>query len=251
MNITDQELSAFLDAELNETEMELVRNKIAEDETLANRLAELAMVDEQLAQAYRFDQSAPIPESVSDLFKTHRSKQKNQVESDNVVQFPLWKRMVNQVQQHAAAAVVAAIMLGYGFGSFNSANPDDLDWAQTSYALDHTASGDSFVAVNGAMIKPQASFQNQQGQFCRQYEYSEEQQIQTGLACKQNNQWQVKATIFRDATSLNRNQSTQYQTASSNPVLDALIDQMIKGSFMDRASEKSAIETQWNTVPKI
>ncbi len=45
MTISDEQLSAFLDAELPEDEMELVRQGLIDDENLANRLAELAMVD--------------------------------------------------------------------------------------------------------------------------------------------------------------------------------------------------------------
>jgi hypothetical protein len=246
MNITDQQLSAFLDAELNDNEMEQVRNQIAQDETLANRLAELAMVDERLVQAYRLEQSTPTPIGVAELFTAHRKKQQA---NDNIIQFPVWKRVLNQVQQHAAAAVVAAIMLGYGAGALNNSNPEDLVWKDTSYALDHTPSGDSFVAFNGAMIKPQASFQNQQGQFCRQYEYNQEQLVQTALACKQNNQWQVKAAMYSNDLD-KMSQKAQYQTASANPVLDTLIDQMIDGDLMNRDSEQSAIQQSWNAKRK-
>jgi hypothetical protein len=245
MNITDHELSAFLDSELSKNDMEHIRNRIEEDESLANRLAELAMVDDCLAQAYRFDQSTPVPESVSDLFKAHRAKQ-NTHTNDNVVQFPVWKRMLNQVQQHAAAAVVAAIMLGYGAGTFNQSDSQELIWSDTRYALEHTASGNSFVAVNGAMIKPQASFLNQQGLFCRQYQYSQEHQVQTALACKQNDQWHVKAAVFDNTVDqLNQSQSGQYQTASANPVFDTLIDQMIDGALLNREDEQSAMQKRW------
>ena len=45
MKMTDETLSAFLDNELTDAEMEAVRDQIEKDPTLADRLAEMASVD--------------------------------------------------------------------------------------------------------------------------------------------------------------------------------------------------------------
>ncbi len=44
MKITDEQLSAFLDNELDDEQMALVRDAIAADETLCVRMATLSMV---------------------------------------------------------------------------------------------------------------------------------------------------------------------------------------------------------------
>ena len=48
MKMTDETLSAFLDNELTDAEMEAVRDQIEKDPTLADRLAEMASVDAEL-----------------------------------------------------------------------------------------------------------------------------------------------------------------------------------------------------------
>ena len=45
MILTDEKLSAFLDGELDTAEMDLVREAIAHDVTVSDRLAALAEVD--------------------------------------------------------------------------------------------------------------------------------------------------------------------------------------------------------------
>lgn len=65
MKITDETLSAFLDSELSPSEMEAVRERLATDPSLTDRLAELADVDSELKSHYGDIDDRPFPESVT------------------------------------------------------------------------------------------------------------------------------------------------------------------------------------------
>ncbi|MDP5039797.1 MAG: hypothetical protein NWQ26_02875, partial [Paraglaciecola sp.] len=69
MIISDQQLSAFLDSELPEDEMQLIREQLLIDDELATRLADLAQVDEWVsAHACEIDRH-PVPEKITALLQ--------------------------------------------------------------------------------------------------------------------------------------------------------------------------------------
>ena len=107
MKISDEQLSAFLDAELPEDEMEMIRQGISEDESLANRLAELAMVDEQVARHYARIDEHPMPAAVSRLLDEDSKP------ATNVIAFPARKKLPG-FQRYAAVAACAAVLMGIG-----------------------------------------------------------------------------------------------------------------------------------------
>ena len=61
MKISDEQLSAFLDNELDDEQMALVRDAIAADETLCDRMATLSMVDHVVKRAAEQATTGPVP----------------------------------------------------------------------------------------------------------------------------------------------------------------------------------------------
>jgi anti-sigma factor RsiW len=112
--VSDEQLSAFLDAELPAAEMEAVREQISRDENLANRLAELAMVDTQVASHYRRIDEQPMPEAITRLLS-------DEPPTNNVIAFPAYQ------QRHRLPAVAenpAGFATTCGHGRLGSAG----DW---------------------------------------------------------------------------------------------------------------------------
>ena len=65
MNINDETLSAFLDSELSEHEMEQVRKALETDDELIMRLAELSEVDMRVKEHATSIDDAPLSDSLA------------------------------------------------------------------------------------------------------------------------------------------------------------------------------------------
>ncbi|KMT65905.1 hypothetical protein [Catenovulum maritimum] len=243
LNITDEILSAFLDAELTETEMQQVREQLLIDDGLAERLADLAMVDEIIANQYQEINHQPIPSAVSELLAEDK-QQAVESKQTNIVQLSKWQKMHKSVQQHVAMAASVALVAGFSVASLLSTNAsfdNEQQWAQITNMLEQKASGESDILANGDMFKPKLSFKNQAGQFCRHYEMTSEIQASQNIACRMAGEWQLTASFFQA-----KQDENQYQTATSNSQVRNYIEQSAVGDFLDSQAERAAIAAQWS-----
>lgn len=236
MNLTDEQLSAFLDAELPEAEMELIREQLIEDETLANRLADLAMVDELVAKAYSTIDAQPMPAAITALL--------TKPAPNNLVQFPLWKRVGRSLQQHAAIA--AGVMLLVGFGTAQLLAPQhDSHWQSVAQVLETQPSGIEQVS-KGMHIKPRATFTDKSGHYCRQFELSDNKGASENIACRRQGEWQLTASVALEKIA----ETGTYQTASGNSSLDDALENMAASEFFDAQTEAAAIGAGWSAHTK-
>ncbi len=270
--ISDEVLSAFLDAELPEQQMELIREALLEDDNLANRLADLAMVDEVIATKYDEINQQPLPAAINellaaipeekasvtaiqaaenfsdnttsqqDLNTTHSSESESNVVS-------LWQRTKNSTNKPfalAASIAVAAGLFATVFSQTNNLSGDN--WQEVAQILEQKTSGNEQTLANGKTIKTQLTFNNQQGNFCRQYDVSSEKDIERNIACRVNQEWELALTIVEQKAEqkAEQEQATQnYQTATSNSMLREQIDNMASGDFLDKQQEQQVINNRW------
>jgi len=266
--ISDEVLSAFLDAELPEQQMEQIREALLEDDNLANRLADLAMVDEVIATKYDEINQQPLPAAINellaaipeekasvtaiqaaenfsentasqpDLNTTHSSESESNVVS-------LWQRTKNSTNKPfalAASIAVAAGLFATIFSQTNNLSGDN--WQEVAQILEQKTSGNEQTLANGKTIKTQLTFNNQQGNFCRQYDVSSEKDIERNIACRVNQEWELALTIVEQKAE--QEQATQnYQTATSNSMLRDQIDNMASGDFLDKQQEQQVINNRW------
>lgn len=233
--ISDIQLSAFLDAALPEPDMERIRQALAEDDALVNRLAELAMVDTLVDQCYRQIDSQPLPAELQALAQQHTSRQ-------NVVPFRRIKQLASQWQLQAAA--VALVSLVTVFSLTNRPQPDALQanidvWQAVSDVLQQQPSGKDYV-VAGITVTPRLSFIAENGQFCRQYRLEHNGAGSEQIACRNQNQWQLEASADTGPIEID---GSAYQTASGGRVLDDKLDQL-----KATAPLSLAVEQQYLTV---
>lgn len=243
MNISDEQLSAFLDAELPESEMELIRQQIIEDETLANRLAEFAMVDEQITQHYSAIDARPLPDAITQLLAAAPTETKAPV-SAQIIAFPVWKKIQRGLQQHAAIAACTLLVLGYGFIQLlPSTQNSPLDnWSAIAAVLDTAASGTEQTLAQGQRIKPRLTFVNQAGNYCRQFFIVDAQGSAETIACRIDGEWQTDVSVATQAAP----DSLDYQTATNQAaVLDERLDEIMQGDALDAQQEASAIQRGW------
>lgn len=248
MTISDEKLSAFLDAELPESEMESIRQRISDDETLANRLAELAMVDEQIAQHYAAIDTRPLPEAIANLLASAPAATSADVvtptPSATIIPFPLWKKVQRGLQQHAAVAACTALVLGFGLAQLlpGSQNSSLGDWNAIAAVLDTAASGTEQALANDKQIKPRLTFVNEQGHFCRQFRVSDLHSSTETIACRVDDKWQPNITVYAQGVA----RDDDYQTATNDvALLDQALDNMIQGDAFDEQTESTIIQRGW------
>ncbi|MDR7088319.1 anti-sigma factor family protein [Cellvibrio fibrivorans] len=248
MTVSDEKLSAFLDAELPENEMEFIREQISEDETLANRLAELAMVDAQIAQHYSAIDARPLPDAIANLLASAPTDVARDVatpiSSATIIPFPLWKKVQRGLQQHAAVAACTALVLGFGLAQLLPGTQDSSrgDWNAIAAALDTAASGTEHKLANDKRIKPRLTFINQQGAYCRQFRVSDLHSSSETIACRIGDNWEPSVTIYTQGIS----PEGDYQTATNDAsVLDQALDTMMHGDAFDAQAESAIIERGW------
>lgn len=235
MKISDEQLSAFLDAELPEQEMEFIRQQLSDDETLANRLAELAMVDEQIASHYAGIDQQPMPEAITQLLRDEQSV------TNNIIQFPLWKKMHHKLQQHAAMAASVALVIGFSAAQLLPGSNNADNWNAIAQVLDNASSGTEQIITDGSRIKPRLSFINQEGDYCRQFLVVDKNISAENIACRTNNRWQLTMSIY----SQQQAQPGEYQTATGGSVLDSALDEMMQSDAFDAEAENRAIKNRW------
>lgn len=240
MNIDDRMLSAFLDAQLSEQDMESVRTALETDDSLVIRLAELSEVDSLvLAHAKAIDNmplSGPLADTVKQL-----------TPSNNIAQLNLFQRIKKSTHQSFAIAASIAVVFGVAIFSNKQMNTSDhYISAEVKSVLDNQLSTEMVTTKNGSIITSNLSFANQQGELCRLYNVKKVQNQQTAIACNTPQGWEIKVSTLQEFTG----NSNDYQTASKNAVLDSYIDTVIKGQPFDRKQEQNAIELNWQHPEK-
>ncbi|WP_338363429.1 hypothetical protein [uncultured Pseudoalteromonas sp.] len=242
MNINDETLSAFLDSELNEHEMEQVRKALETDDELVMRLAELSEVDMRVKEHATSIDEVPLSDSLAKTVAKLDTPTSKSTLSSNVVTLTPWQKVKQSANKSLAIAASVAVVFGIAMMSYLQPNESqNLVASNTALALDTQLSSGVFEQSNGSVFRAQLSFKNQQGELCRQYALSSNNTTQTSIACKTQNGWQIKAQTATQQS----NNGAQYQTASNNNELDAVIDSMISGAPLDRAQEQQAINAKW------
>lgn len=232
MNIPDERLSAFLDAELPEAEMDAIRQAVADDERLAERLAELAMVDELVALSAASIDAQPLPAAVNQLLSTSKP-------GARVIAFPLARRARQFIQSNLAIA--ASVMLVMAVGAFQWLSPKHDHWQAVAQLLETGRSGQLLMASDGSRLNARLSFTDQQGDYCRQFQLRDRAGMSEQIACRRQGEWQSVASV-----PVKPSAPGNYQTASGGSPLDERLDQMISGEPLDAAAEVAAIATHWD-----
>ena len=243
MTISDQKLSAFLDSELSEQEMDEIRSALAGDEALASRLAEMTMTNMAVGEAYATIDDRPLPAGLATLLASEGASRRDAElqPKDNIVTFPIWKRINRTLQQNAAMAACLALVAGFvlsqGITGFD--RKEDDGWQQITVALETGRSGVP-QTVGEARLTPQLSFVNQDGDYCRQYVLSDAQTGSQNIACNTDGDWTLIATLHTGAAS-----NGSYQTASGGTMLDGVLDRMIAGAPLSADQEAAVIDNGW------
>ena len=272
MILTDEKLSAFLDGELDTAEMDLVREAIAHDVTVSDRLAALAEVDRVVKVAAEKATAVALPKEIVALLSDEKPLSQangvqasdaslasasaanqssvNQSSAENVKPFPKKANSTNsaphkQTKWKGPFAIAASVAVLAGLVFFNQQDAETTQpshWARVSSVLDSNLTGEATTFDSGVTVTPQLSFVNTEFNYCRQAEVASKDELNVMIACKdKQGAWQLAASKLDE---LGEN-AGQYQTATSAKVMEEELDKMMASAPLNREQEKNAIEATW------
>ena len=267
MILTDEKLSAFLDGELDTAEMDLVREAIAHDVTVSDRLAALAEVDRVVKVAAEKATAVALPKEIVALLSDEKplsqesevqasdaslasASAANQSSAENVKPFPKKVNSTNsaphkQTKWKGPFAIAASVAVLAGLVFFNQQGAETTQpshWARVSSVLDSNLTGEATTFDSGVTVTPQLSFVNTEFNYCRQAEVASKDELNVMIACKdKQGAWQLAASKLDE---LGEN-AGQYQTATSAKVMEEELDKMMASAPLNREQEKNAIEATW------
>lgn len=269
MILTDEKLSAFLDGELDTAEMDLVREAIAQDVAISDRLAALAEVDRVVKAAAEKATAVALPKEIVALLsdenrqsdksgaqatdvRLERESTTEQYSTENVTPFPQKTSSINSAQQNQTKwkgpfAIAASVAVLAGLVFFNQQGAETTQpthWANVSSVLDSNLTGEATTFDTGVTVTPQLSFVNTDFNYCRQAEVASQDELNVMIACKdKQGVWQLAASKLDEL-----GESTgQYQTATSAKLMEDELDNMMASAPLNREQEKNAIEATWLT----
>ncbi|SDZ92407.1 hypothetical protein SAMN04488051_10129 [Alkalimonas amylolytica] len=210
--ISDETLSAFLDAELPEADMQQIYQQVQQQPELALRLASLCSMDACFRKMARRLDDEPLPAAVTELLQA--------ASQDNQPQQGWWQQSYSTLQRHAAAVASLALISGMLVGYYAPAEADH--WPLIASTLEQSVSGQSYTATKQLTLTPTLAFINNEQQLCRHYQQSTATATSEHLACKQGDNWQLIASAYQPAV----RHSGEYQLASHQSALDSVMDQL-------------------------
>ncbi|WP_341581812.1 hypothetical protein [Marinobacter metalliresistant] len=238
MKITDETLSAFLDSELSSAEMAAVREQLAVDPSLADRLAELAAVDSELQGHYSSIDDRPLPAAVSRML-AEEDRRAASGANDHVIAFPWWRRL----REHSGKAIAAAVVAGFALAQWLTLPSDgNPAWPAVAEILESQPSGQAYSASDDAMLTPRLTFRNQTGEWCRQFGLDAGNTASEQIACRtQSGTWEQRVQVETGQPVT----ADGYQTASGGSLLDDQLDQMMSGPPLGPEAESALLGQQW------
>ena len=240
MKITDETLSAFLDSELSPSEMEAVRERLATDPSITDRLAELAAVDSELKSHYGDIDDRPFPESVTRMLAEDNQETPKPTDS-NVVSFPWWRRL----RGHSGKAIAAAVVAGFAMAQWlTMPTADNAVWSEVAATLDSRPSGETYSVNASIELTPRLTFRNQSGEWCRQFRLETHSNGSEQIACRTHSgNWEQRVQVETGQAVA----SDGYRTASGGSVLDDQLDRMMATPPIGPEKEHELLERNWRT----
>jgi hypothetical protein len=239
-NWTDEQLSALLDGELADGEMDALSQDIESDKALAGRLERLRGANAAYTAAIGSIDRQPVSAGLNAALAPPSAR---------VIAFRPG-RIGAFVMEHraiAAGLICAAAVWGVSAGlgpaevSFPGANGVILAASPLHRVLEETPSSVT-VKLGGAIeATPRLTFATAAGGYCRQYRLNSGSAGSEAIACREQDKWRIEIATFGAAPA-----SGDFVTAAGlASALDAFIDRTIEGQPLDAAQEAQAIEAGW------
>lgn len=227
----DDQLSAFIDGELEPDQQKVIERALAQDPELGERVRQLKHVDRLIVEAYSEIENSPMPEGLMNLLQVPVASERAS-EAKNVVDFPTTSVSPKKTFGISAVAASVALMIGVAIGSlldrddnatkdllaFGSIIQPDSDFYST---LESQASGTS-KSTSFGNISVILSFKSKSGEFCREFALAEDSQSARALACRTSNGWEMRLASFSSQSQPSAGEYIPASAAEDQAFADAL-----------------------------
>ena len=232
----DETLMAFADGELDEAQSLALEEALANDEALAERLAVFLDSRRLVGDALKPLIDEPVPEALlASVRKMAEDAQRQGAREDNVVSFrPKPQQPTTQRWLMPVAASLVAVVTGVLGFTLGRMGPSAMDAdAEIAAALDREASGQD-VTLSGAVLHVVASFRDERGELCREYELKQPASSTLTVACRQDGAWATRLALTTP-------QAEGYVPASSQETIDAYLTSIQAGAPLSAEEERKAL----------
>ena len=242
MTVTDEELMAYVDGELDASRSEVVRREMTTDVELAQRVAQQQALRDRLRRAFDRTLEEPVPSRLTEL-----------INDDRVIQFAsVQRKRPTRSAWLGGLALAAGVLLGVAFGPTLMNRP----WGQPQIVADGTR-----MTARGALadtlserlaseqsaadsIRLGASFLAKNGEYCRTFISRRDGRGIAGLACREGASWRIEATQAVNGASEGSEGYREAATAMPPAVL-AAGEALMAGEALDARGEAEARDRQW------
>lgn len=251
LNVTDEDLMAWVDGELPAADAARVAAAVAADTRLAAHAARLQGLNRQLRLAFASELDEPVPDTLAALARgEHLAAPAG---SAAVIPLASRRRRPGWAQWGGLAAgialAVALLPQLSPWADGPAGRPADTVQARAdgrlmahgplADALERGLAGDALPGGTRLLL----SFRDRNGQFCRSFAAP----VGRGLACREAGRWEVVLLTAPTPPAAARAPGEQLRLASGElpaAVLEA-VEQRIAGLALDAAQERAARDAGW------
>jgi len=244
MSVTDEELMAYVDGELDPARREALRQAIAASTDLSRRVAGQQALRDRLGRAFDPVMDEPLPTRLVDLAARARTDK---------LGTPARRRWSRDAWRNGLA-LAAGIALGVALGPALlqlAGEPPDIVASGTDLAAD----GALADALSRRLASEQSgsdpvrlgiSFLSMTGEYCRTFISNRGNGALAGMACRRDSAWRIDALQAVPIAPDNPNEYRQAAAQWPPLVLRAAEDSMA-GDPLDAAGEAAARDNGWSS----
>ncbi|ANP91947.1 anti-sigma factor family protein [Rhizobium leguminosarum] len=233
----DETLMAFADGELDETQSRALEEALASNEALCERLAVFLDSRQLVGDALKPLIDEPVPEALFASVRRMADEVRHQKPQDNVVSFrpKQQQQTMRRWLVPVAASLVAIVtgVVGFALGRINPSASNS--GAEIAAVLDREVSGrDVTLSSPETVLHVVASFRDERGELCREYELKQPKSSTLTVACRQNGAWATRLAL----TSA---KADGYVPASSQETIDAYLASIQAGEPLSPEEEREVL----------
>lgn len=256
MTISDENLMAYADAELDAAGRAAVEQAVAQDASLAARLREYQSLSGRVKSAYDGVLSEPVPARLLRALHAEPSRDSafNLLEwlrdqSAKLLGEWAWPQWSAAAASLAVAVAIGALLARQGANGVMELNSGHLvARGGLAAALTTQATGAQPASAQAAdaqlaalSVQLNLSFRNRSGEYCRAFNVTQSQPV-AGVACHRGSDWQID--VLTPGAASERAGFRQAGSAVPAAVLSA-VEQQISGDPLDAQAEAQALRQGW------
>jgi hypothetical protein len=238
---TDEQLSAFLDGELQPNDVEALWRDIDRDEALATRVQRLRGANAAYVSSVGEIDEQPMSAGLKAALEKPPLAKVLPFRRRGIGAFVFEHRAI------AAGLICAVAVWGMSGVTSEYQTPDADGYILASSPLhrflEETPSSVPVELASGVSATSRLTFATKSGGICRQYRVDSRAGRSDAVACRKDDRWRLELAVF----GMPGSNANEYQTAagSSARLLDSFIDDAITGAPLDAAGERQMISSGW------